>query len=227
MPKTGEMKPHEVSQDLHSLFDRNASFDNSPNRSTPGSPQKSTTKKSRSIHAQRAEEYRMRESLTPGTLAAQAKFSQNSPGTSLEAATHAGPSDFLQPLSHATWDNAPQRPARRRESSPLLPVTPRRAESRINLIVDEIPIVELQEMDELTMESLVLAQNQAVQHVVVAGCGRQYMACTCVCVFSCVRGRAASGGALAPEPPRARWIVLGPIFEEQKFSRVLKFSCVL
>jgi hypothetical protein len=49
-------------------------------------------------------------------------------------------------------------------------------------------------LDELTMETLILAEIEAVQHVVVAGCGRQYMACLVT-----LKVESGPGGKLARE----------------------------
>ena len=190
-PDIHSQAKQEVSQDMHSQFDRHASFDNSPNRSVSVSPPKSPSK---SIHARRAEES-VRQSLTPGSLAAQGQsLSANFPIMLQDSPNEAAP-QYPKSGDAEISAGAPQRPARKRDSFSPGPAPPPRMspppftvdapseQSRASptaMIVDEIPMEipkVLQEVDEVTMESLVLAENQAVQHVVVAGCGRQYMAC--------------------------------------------------
>ena len=167
----------EPSPDLRSHMDpRHASVDITPNRSIDPleSPQKSGLK---SIHALRAEAHR--ESLTPGTLAAQMPQACRESGADVS--------------SLSLEADTPSRPARARDNT--LSNTPRKESPPQQLIIDEIPAsapaFDMQEIDELTMETLVLAENQAVQHVVVAGCGRQYMACL-------VTLRVEHGDRLAP-----------------------------
>ena len=197
----------EVAQDLLAQFDRHASVDHTPDRSASGSPLKPARKSihamraeeawsqqagesrsgetSKSIHAVRAEEAwrstprdtsspQAGESLSPGALALQL---QSTPpvGAASEWRAPLDPPGHPGPAAGA--DESPARPPRRRDYAPAS-TTPR-ASPPPPLIVDEIPLVQTQthEVDELTMETLVMAENQAVQHVVVAGCGRQYLAC--------------------------------------------------
>lgn len=192
----------EVSQDMHSQFDRHASFDNSSNRPLSVSPPKS-------IHARRAEES-VRQSLTPGSLAAQGQGLPASFPIMLQDSPNEAAPQYPKSGDAEISSGVPERPARKRDSfspgdgpAPPLKMSPppfnvdapseQRRASPTAMIVDEIPMV-LQEMDEVTMESLVLAENQAVQHVVVAGCGRQYMACLVT-----LKVEAGSENMLAPQ----------------------------
>lgn len=168
----------EPSPDLRSHLDpRHASLDVTPNRSCAADSSPKSLHKS--IHAIRAEAHR--ESLTPGTLAAQTQIL-------VPGADSAVPGSHDTPPCLNPWypqdDDAHhqtqriQRPARAKDRSSSN--TPRNGTPPAQLIIDEIPATEMQQMqqiDEVTMETLILAENQAVQHVVVAGCGRKYLAC--------------------------------------------------
>lgn len=180
-------RKEEVAQDLFSLWDRHASVDHTPDRSASGSPRKPAGAH-KSVHAVRAEAWQAEGSLTPGSLAPQRLSSpparaHTSPALPLgwaAAAVAAERQAPLDPPGHpeppAGGDQSPSRPSRRRDLTP--PDSAARPSPPL-LIVDEIPLVktETHEVDEVTMETLVISGNQAVQHVVVAGCGRQYMAC--------------------------------------------------
>ena len=191
-------RKEEVAQDLFSQWDRHASVDHTPDRSASGSPRKGAHKSvhavraegaHKSVHAVRAEAWQAEGSLTPGSLASQRLSSpparaHTSPALPLGWAGAAVAAERKAPLSPpghpdppAGGDQSPSRPPRRRDLAP--PDSTARPPSPPPLIVDEIPLVktETHEVDEVTMETLVISGNQAVQHVVVAGCGRQYMAC--------------------------------------------------
>ena len=140
------------------------------------------------VHAARAEAWQAEGSITPGTLAplrlsSPAARAHTSPALPLGWAAAAVAAERKAPLGPpghpeppAGGDQSPSRPPRRRDLTPPDSTAP---PSPPPLIVDDISLIktETHEVDEVTMETLVMSGNQAVQHVVVAGCGRQYMAC--------------------------------------------------
>ena len=175
----------EPSPDLRSHLDpRHASLDVTPNRSCAADSSPKSLHKS--IHAIRAEAHR--ESLTPGTLAAQTQTLVPGGADSVVPGSHdtplclnpSGTRDPTCPQDDDAHHQTPwiQHPARAKDRSSSN--TPRNGTPPAQLIIDEIPATEMQQMqqiDEVTMETLIIAENQAVQHVVVAGCGRKYLAC--------------------------------------------------
>ena len=223
--------PLEVTPDVRSHFDRNASVDVSV-ATSPTSPQKSihalkateerdagtrngegqhirpTSPTQKSIHAIRAQERNITPSLhsqflsPPSPVIASSESPKKNPSAAQSHTWH-GPLPFALPsqekknrIPGATVQGTKRLPSLNLEledaclsklgieipetgQTPARPLRPQESssESAAQPQVDEVPVVEMQEVDELTMETLVLAENHAVQHVVVAGCGRQYMAC--------------------------------------------------